>query len=217
MKLFLTLLLTMALYSNENKSNQIDLFTNINHAIPSIHYDMRYTTNENFIGRPINGYKEPICYLTHETVPALQKVQKTLQTQGYSLRIFDCFRPQRAVDHFVRWAKELDDTKMKKSYYPNVKKKDLFRDGYIAAKSGHSRGSTLDLTIDGLDMGTPFDYFDPRSHTNAKNVTKKQHDNRMFLKKVMEENGFKNYAEEWWHYTLKDELFKERYFDFVIE
>ena len=217
MKYFITLLLTVTLYSSETENAKTDLFTNINTSLPSIHYDMRYTTDNNFIGKPIDGYKEPICYLTNETAPALKKVQKALQKQGRSLRIFDCFRPQRAVDHFVRWAKDLNDTKMKKHYYPNVKKSDLFKDGYIAAKSGHSRGSTLDLTIDGLDMGTPFDYFDPRSHTNAKSVTKKQHKNRMFLKKVMEENGFKNYAEEWWHYTLKGEPFKEHYFDFVIE
>ena len=106
---------------------------------------------------------------------------------------------------------------MKNIYYPNVNKKDLFKDGYIAAKSGHSRGSTVDLTIDGLDMGTPFDFFDPRSHTDAKTVTIEQHKNRMILKKVMEENGFRNYAEEWWHYTLKEEPFTERYFNFVIE
>ena len=217
MKLFLVLILSTVLYASENKASHADTFTNVNTALPSIHYDIRYFTDNNFIGNSIDGYKKPICYLTNETVPALQKVQTTLQKQGHSLRIFDCFRPQRSVDHFVRWAKDLDDLKMKKSYYPNVKKKELFNDGYIAAKSGHSRGSTVDLTIDGLDMGTPFDYFDPRSHTNAKSVTTEQHNNRMLLKKVMEENGFKNYAEEWWHYTLKEEPFKEHYFDFVIE
>jgi len=217
MKLFIALLLSITLYADKTLEHQTDSFTNINYVIPSIHYDMRYATADNFIGSPIDGYKEPICYLTHKTVPALQKVQKTLQEQGHSLRIFDCFRPQRAVDHFVRWAKDIKDTKMKEQYYPNVQKKELFNDGYIAARSGHSRGSTLDLTIDGLDMGTPFDYFDPRSHTNAKSVTKKQHENRMYLKKVMEENGFKNYAEEWWHYTLREEPFKDTYFDFTIE
>jgi D-alanyl-D-alanine dipeptidase len=146
----------------------------------------------------------------------LQNVQSELQKEGFTLKVFDCYRPQRAVDHFVRWAKDLNDTKMKSTYYPNVDKKDLFKDGYIAAKSGHSRGSTLDLTIEGFDMGTPFDFFDPRSHTMTETVTQQQHKNRMTLKRVMERNGFKNYAEEWWHYTLKEEPFKETYFDFAI-
>ena len=217
MRLLILLFITITLYANEAVPSKQTVFTNINQAIPSIKFDMRYTTTNNFIGRPIDGYKASVCYLTNETAQALRKVQSTLQKEGLSLKIFDCYRPQRAVDHFVRWAKEINDTKMKSIYYPNVKKKDLFKDGYIAAKSGHSRGSTVDLTIEGFDMGTPFDFFDPRSHTDSNAVTKKQHKNRMVLKKVMEENGFKNYAEEWWHYTLRDEPFKERYFDFVIE
>jgi len=177
---------------------------------------MRYTGTDNFIGTPVDGYAEPLCYLTNEAAVALKKVQQTLQNEGLSLRLFDCYRPQRAVDHFVRWAKDLNDTRMKSSYYPGVAKKDLFKDGYIAAKSGHSRGSTVDLTIDGLDMGTPFDFFDPRSHTQSSAVTTEQHENRMRLKKVMEANGFQNYAEEWWHYTLKDEPYKATYFDFPL-
>ena len=217
MRLFIFLFITITLYANEAEPSKHSAFTNINHSIPSLKFEMRYTTTDNFIGRPIDGYQEPICYLTDETAIALVKVQQSLQKEGLGLLVFDCYRPQRAVNHFVRWAKEINDTKMKSTYYPNVDKKDLFRDGYIAAKSGHSRGSTVDLTIVGFDMGTPFDFFDPRSHTNAKTVTKKQHNNRMLLKKVMEENGFKNYAEEWWHYTLKKEPFQEHYFDFVIK
>jgi len=217
MRLLILPFITIALYANEAVPSKHTAFTDINQAIPAIKFDMRYTTTDNFIGMPIDGYKEPICYLTNRTSAALEKVQQHLQKEGLGLLVFDCYRPQRAVDHFVRWAKDINDTKMKIIYYPNVKKKDLFKDGYIAAKSGHSRGSTVDLTIDGFDMGTPFDFFDPRSHTDSNAVTKKQHENRMVLKKVMEENGFKNYAEEWWHYTLKGEAFKERYFDFVIE
>ena len=217
MRLFIFLFITITLYANEAEPSKHSAFTNINHSIPSLKFEMRYTTTDNFIGRPIDGSKEPICYLTDETAIALVKVQQSLQKEGLGLLVFDCYRPQRAVNHFVRWAKEINDTKMKSTYYPKVDKKDLFRDGYIAAKSGHSRGSTVDLTIVGFDMGTPFDFFDPRSHTNANTVTKKQHNNRMLLKKVMEENGFKNYAEEWWHYTLKEEPFKEHYFDFIIK
>ncbi len=217
MRILISILLSLTLFASERTDSKTSTFTNVNKHTPSIKFDMRYTTADNFIGRPIDGYKEPICYLTNETAQALQNVQNRLKKEGHSLKVFDCFRPQRAVEHFVRWAKEINDTKMKSIYYPNVEKKDLFKDGYIAAKSGHSRGSTVDLTVNGLDMGTPFDFFDPRSHTDAKTVTKEQHKNRMFLKKVMEANGFKNYAEEWWHYTLKEEPFTERYFDFVIE
>ena len=217
MKIIVSLFITLLALADDSYNYKTDAFININQHIPSINFDMRYTTTNNFIGRPIDGYQEPICYLTNETAIALSKVQQSLRKKGLSLLVFDCYRPQHSVNHFVRWAKDIDDTKMKSTYYPNVDKKDLFRDGYIAAKSGHSRGSTLDLTIDGLDMGTPFDFFDPRSHTDSKVVTKEQHENRMYLKKVMEENGFKNYAEEWWHYTLKNEPFATEYFDFAVE
>jgi len=218
MKALLLTLLTLTLLADDPKSGDTtEAFLNVNSQSPSIRYEMRYAGTDNFIGSPVDGYEEPICYLTKEAAIAVQKVQASLQKEGQTLRVYDCFRPQRAVDHFVRWAKALNDTKMKSAYYPGVNKKELFKLGYIAAKSGHSRGSTLDLTIDGLDMGTPFDFFDPRSHTESDAVTKEQHENRMRLKKVMEENGFQNYAEEWWHFTLKDEPFKERYFDFAIK
>lgn len=216
MKAFVTLFIAL-IASADSISDKTDAFTNLNSALASAIFDMRYTTTDNFIGRPVDGYNAPICYLTLQSAQALIKVQQQLQKEGLTLRIFDCYRPQQAVDHFVRWAQDLNDTRMKRLYYPDVAKKDLFNDGYIAAKSGHSRGSTVDLTIDGLDMGTPFDFFDPRSHTASQAVTKKQHENRMRLKKVMEENGFQNYAEEWWHYTLKNEPFKARYFHFPVE
>ena len=212
----LLIIFASLLLATEQETNRA-LFTNVNTFLPTVHYEMRYATENNFMGQRVDGYKMPICLLTHEAAEALKKVETNLEKEGYRLHIFDCYRPQRAVNDFVRWAKDLNDTKMKQRYYPHVKKKDLFRDGYIAAKSGHSRGSTVDLSIESLDMGTPFDYFDPRSHTDAKTITQKQHNNRMRLKKVMEENGFKNYAAEWWHYTLKDEPFKKHYFDFVIE
>ncbi|WP_345974864.1 M15 family metallopeptidase [Sulfurimonas sp. HSL3-7] len=212
MKALLFILLTLTLFGNDKAQR----FVNVNTLIPSIHFDMRYASNENFVGQAIEGYDDPICYLTKEAALALQKAQSDLQREGYRLHIFDCFRPQRAVDHFVRWAKDLNDTRMKETYYPHVDKEVLFERGYIAARSGHSRGSTIDLTIEKLDMGTPFDFFDPRSHTHSEAVTKKQHQNRMKLKKIMERNGYVNYAEEWWHFTLKDEPFKTTYFDFKI-
>ncbi len=217
MKFLLLLFIALSLYADRLETAENRAFTNVNLAIPSIRFEMRYAGANNFIGRPVNGYAEPLCYLTNEAASALNKVQQRLQTEGLGLRLFDCFRPQRAVDHFVRWAADLNDTEMKRIYYPDILKKDLFKDGYIAAKSGHSRGSTVDLTIDGLDMGTPFDFFDPRSHTDSNAVTRAQHENRMRLKRVMEENGFQNYAEEWWHYTLKNEPFAATYFDFPVE
>jgi D-alanyl-D-alanine dipeptidase len=163
-----------------------------------------------------------------------------------SLKIYDCYRPQRAVDHFVRWAKDIGDMRMKAEFYPDVDKKVLFKDGYIAEKSGHSRGSTVDLTIvrlpvpkqaeytpgqplkdcrlpegkrfkdNGIDMGSGFDCFDPLSHTANPKAGSEQQKNRLLLKSIMEKNGFKNYENEWWHYTLKDEPFPKRYFDFPI-
>ena len=212
MKTLSFLLIALALFGDD----RAERFVNVNTLIPSVRFDMRYASDENFVGQPIEGYLEPVCYLTKEAALALKEVQNALKKEGLRLRIFDCFRPQRAVDHFVRWAEDLNDTKMKSTYYPDVGKKELFAKGYIAARSGHSRGSTVDLGIEGFDMGTPFDFFDVRSHTASAAVTDQQHQNRMHLKKVMEANGFRNYAEEWWHFTLKDEPYKEKYFDFEI-
>lgn len=178
---------------------------------------MRYAGRDNFIGSPVDGYAASVCYLTNEAADALKKVQQSLKEESLGLIVFDCYRPQRSVDHFVRWAKDLNDTKMKSLYYPDIAKKKLFKKGYIAARSGHSRGSTVDLSIEGFDMGTPFDFFDVRSHTDSSEVTRQQHKNRMKLKQVMEANGFQNYAQEWWHFTLKDEPFSKTYFDFEID
>ena len=217
MRYFLLLLFSFSLVTGNSDLLTKRAFTNVNLAIPSIEFAMHYAGRDNFIGSPVDGYAASVCYLSNEAADALKKVQQSLKEESLSLIVFDCYRPQRAVDHFVRWAKDLNDTKMKSAYYPGVEKKELFTKGYIAAKSGHSRGSTVDLGIVGLDMGTPFDFFDPRSHTQSKAVTQQQHKNRMRLKQVMEANGFLNYAEEWWHFTLKEEPFRESYFDFAIK
>jgi D-alanyl-D-alanine dipeptidase len=200
-----------------------DQFVDLKEIIPSVQLDIRYYTKNNFIGSRIDGYDAPKCLLTRDAALALKNVQKELASNRQSLKIFDCYRPQRAVDHFVRWAKDLNDQKMKAEYYPSIDKKNLFRDGYIAEQSGHSRGSTVDLTIIDLnsnrelDMGTHFDYFDPLSHTVSSNIGKIQHGNKMALKTVMERNGFRNLKEEWWHFTLNNEAFTNQYFDFKIE
>ena len=198
-------------------------FVDVQEFIPSVQLDIRYYTTENFVGSRIDGYEAPKCLLTKEAAIALQKVQEQLIRNRQSLKIFDCYRPQRAVEHFVRWAKDLSDQRMKADYYPSVDKKNLFRDGYIAERSGHSRGSTIDLTIidldsnQMLDMGTDFDFFDPLSHTINHQISKSQQENRLILRTVMKQNGFMNLAEEWWHYTLENEPYPDQYFDFKIE
>jgi D-alanyl-D-alanine dipeptidase len=183
---------------------------------PSIIQEIRYAGEDNFIGKPILGYNDPKCILTKSAARSLAAVQAELKQYAMGLRVYDCYRPQRAVDSFVLWAKDLNDNKMKSEFYPHVDKTNLFRDGYIAAKSGHSRGSTVDLTINNLDFGTTFDYFDPLAHTANPEITKLQKQNRLLLKLIMEKNGFKNLPEEWWHYTLKNEPFQNQYFDFEI-
>lgn len=221
-------------------------FVEIREVIPDIILDLRYCTNHNFLGVPVEGYKAEKCYLTKAAADSLAKIQAELKKFNLSLKIYDAYRPQRAVDHFVRWAKELADTLTKKEFYPTVDKSRLFVDGYIAEKSGHSRGSTVDLTIvpiplpsqpefdinnqcecykpldqrfkdNSLDMGTGFDCFSELSHTENPNLTPQQRANRLLLKSLMEKYGFKNLAEEWWHFTLRNEPYPSTYFDFIIE
>jgi D-alanyl-D-alanine dipeptidase len=190
---------------------------------PSIKIELRYFSNNNFIGQPIDGYHRSTIIVSKPTAIALQKVQNDLEKKGLGLKIFDAYRPQQAVNHFVRWAKVLNDTLMKQSYYPNVPKSELFKRGYIASKSGHSRGSTVDLTLIDLDtgnelnMGSPYDFFGVQSHPFYKKITDKQRKNRMLLRRVMLKNGFKPYENEWWHFTLRDEPFPNQYFDFPVK
>ncbi|APZ47633.1 peptidase M15 [Polaribacter reichenbachii] len=189
----------------------------------SIQKELRYLGNNNFIGKPIDGYINNCVIVSKETAKALKKVQTILNKKGLSLKIFDAYRPQQAVNHFVKWAKVLNDTLMKQQYYPKVPKSQLFNLGYIASKSGHTRGSTTDLTIidiktgKELDMGSPFDFFGIESHPFYKNITQKRKENRMLLRKVMLDNGFKPYDHEWWHFTLKNEPFPKTYFNFPIQ
>lgn len=186
-------------------------------------YDVRYYSENNFTGVMVDGYLMPRVILSQKAAAALALAEQDLAKMGYSFKIFDGYRPQQAVDHFQRWAKDLNDTKMKKEYYPEVAKEDLFRLGYIAAKSGHSRGSTVDLTLvelktgKELDMGGSFDFFGEISHHGTKLISKKQTKNRDILKNVMLKYGFKLYPEEWWHYTLSDEPYPDEYFDFLVQ
>ncbi|MFF4186151.1 M15 family metallopeptidase [Streptomyces sp. NPDC001691] len=221
-------------------------FVALSSVDPTIIQEMRYITPHDFVGEPIDGYRQPLCILTRPAAEALHRAQLRLLRQGYSLKVYDCYRPQRAVDHFVRWAKDLDDERMKAEFYPRVDKSRLFADGYIAEKSGHSRGSTMDLTIvklpalptrpyrpgqplvpcyapkkerfpdNSVDMGTGFDCFDTLAHTDDPRVQGAQRANRQFLRSTLEAQGFVNLPEEWWHFTYQPEPFPDTYFDFPV-
>ena len=197
-------------------------FVVLNEFIPEAKFDIRYYSEYNFVGERIDGYEAPLAFLTREAADALREVIDELTEMNLTLKIYDAYRPQRAVNHFVKWSKNLRDTKMKKYFYPEKNKRVLFREGYIARRSGHSRGSTVDLTLYDLsndidvDMGGTFDYFGERSHTDYKRITKAQHDNRMLLRDIMLRHGFKSIRTEWWHFTLKDEPYPNTYFDFPV-
>ena len=212
----------------------------------SIQQDIRYAGYHNFVGRPIDGYNVGECILTRRAAVALKAVQADLRKLGLELKVYDCYRPTRAVRDFMQWSKNPNDQIMKKEFYPNVNKKDFFKLGYVASQSGHSRGSTMDLTIvktplatqahykvgqpfnactddyihrfhdNSIDMGTGFDCMDEKSHNDVKNISEIAYHNRMLLKHVMEKQGFVAYEPEWWHFTLKNEPYPNRYFDCEI-
>lgn len=198
-------------------------FVYAEHIIPNLEVELRYYSDNNFVGNRIDGYTSDKLILTYDVVLALKKVQEELQQKNLGLKIFDGYRPQRAVNHFILWARDLNDTINKKYFYPNIAKTDLFKEEYIASRSGHSKGSTVDLTIINtvtkteLDMGSPYDFFGHESSVNYQAITPKQKANRHLLQQVMLKYGFRNYPKEWWHFTLKKEPFPKTYFDFVIK
>ena len=203
-------------------SNDASDFVLLSEAVPDAILEIRYYSTYNFVGDRIDGYEEPLAFLTKEAAASLKEVSDELVSKGYRLKIYDAYRPQKAVTNFVRWAKKIDDTRMKEYFYPELDKADLFPQGYIAERSGHSRGSTVDLTLFDMktekevDMGGTFDYFGELSHPDYKNITKKQYANRMLLRKAMVNHGFKPLPEEWWHFTLKDEPYPDTYFTFPV-
>ena len=198
-------------------------FVYIHEVIPNVHYDIRYAGENNFVGSSIDGYKKPVALLSSEAAEALKKASHTLEAQGYELKVFDAYRPQRAVNQFMAWAKDASQKEMKKEFYPEVDKKDLFKLGYIASKSGHTRGSTIDLSLvekasgKEVDMGSPYDFFGPISHHGATEITPQQTRNRKLLLRAMQNAGFRAYSEEWWHYTLREEPYPDTYFDFPVQ
>ncbi len=192
-------------------------------VVPGLVVDMRYFGNENFVGRPIAGYEAPVCLLTRDAAAALRDAQADLEASGYRLKVFDCYRPAQAVADFVSWARDPQDEKRKADYYPNVDKSRLFELGYIAERSGHSRGSTVDVTlVDArtgaeLDMGSGYDLFDAISWPGDVTVSEQARANRMKLQAAMASAGFRPLKEEWWHFTLNDEPYPETYFDFAVK
>jgi len=222
-------------------------FTSLSALRSTIAKEIRYAGHHNFIGRPVAGYNAAECILTVQAATALVAVQRILWEQKVSLKVYDCYRPQKAVDDFLRWSLDLRDQAMKGEFFPRVPKADLFSDGYIAVESAHSKGSTVDVTLisipadsqepynpgdrlhpchwpegvryddSSLDMGTGFDCFDMLAHTDDPRVTEEQRGHRDLLKKTMESQGWENYPLEWWHFTLRDEPFPDTFFDFDIE
>ena len=197
-------------------------FVNLQDFIAGIQVELRYFGSENFIGRPVTGYEAGVAWLTEAAALALRDVQRELATQGLGLKVYDAYRPQRAVEHFMRWAADAGDTAMKADYYPGLEKSVLIAGGYIAERSGHSRGSTVDVTLielssgAELDMGSPWDFFDPISWPSSDAVPQSARDNRMLLREVMLRHGFAPLEEEWWHFTLREEPHPQTYFDFPV-
>lgn len=197
-------------------------FVLLSDFVPDIVQEIRYFTTYNFVGERVDGYEEPCALLTKEAARALRSASNELAVQGFRLKIFDAYRPTTAVKHFVQWSVDDLDLRMKPFFYPDLDKAELFQRGYIASKSSHSRGSTVDLTLlematgKEVDMGGPFDLFSEVSHPDYEGVTAEQYVNRMFLREAMLRNGFEPIFCEWWHFTLKDEPYPDTYFDFPV-
>lgn len=217
---FIFLILAVATVRAETHPNFSVIETHDN-----IKVDMKYNTIENFTSEKVDGYFANKCFLLKDAAKKLESVASDLKKKGYGLYLFDCYRPQKGVDHFVRWSKSPVKPKAKKKYYPNLPKSKLFNLGYIAKRSGHSRGSTVDLSIYKLDesiitpvdMGTPFDFFSPLSHTANESIPADAIKNRLILKNAMEDHGFVNYRREWWHYSLKNEPNPKKYYNFDVK
>ena len=197
-------------------------FVNIPALIPDAVLEIRYFTGDNFIGERIDGYEEEAALLTREAALALRQAAVRARENGCVLKIYDAYRPQAAVDHFMRWAEDPSDLRRKEAYYPDLAKEEIIPGGYIAGHSGHTRGSTVDLTLldaetgEELDMGGTFDWFGDRSHTDFAGLSGEQAENRALLRRIMENSGFTGIREEWWHFTLAKEPYPDTYFTFPV-
>ena len=197
-------------------------FVDASTVVPGLVVDMRYAGSHNFVGRPIEGYEAPHCLLTQSAADALAEVARDLAPHGLRIKVFDCYRPVRAVMNFVRWARDLGDQATKAEFYPDVDKRTLFRDGYIASQSGHSRGSTIDLTLARADANrarrtwAPIRFFQSTLMDGRADIIDAANGNRMLLGTAMRRHGFRPYDKEWWHFTLAHEPFPDTYFDFPV-
>ena len=197
-------------------------FVLLTDLVPDAILEMRYFTSYNFVGCRVDGYEQPCALLTEPAAEALRRAGEALLRRGLRLKVYDAYRPQRAVDHFVRWARDTADVRMKPYFYPEVDKSRLFDEGYIAYRSGHSRGSTVDVTLFDmaagreLDMGSPFDWFGEISHRDYGPLPALQAENRRLLRRVMEDYGFTTIESEWWHFTLAGEPWPDTVFDFPV-
>ena len=197
-------------------------FVVVTDIVPDAILEIRYFSTYNFVGERIDGYEQPVALLTREAADSLKAVNDELKAHGYRIKIWDAYRPQRAVNHFIRWAENTSDTAMKDFFYPMVDKSQLFEKQYIMARSGHSRGSTIDLTLvdahtgKELDMGSPFDWFGDESHPDYRCKLYRQSENRLTLRNAMLRHGFKGIDSEWWHFTLIEEPYPDTYFDFPV-
>lgn len=192
----------------------------LEHFIPDIIIELKYASRDNFIGAVVDGYQQACALLSRPAAEALANVAAEFRQQNLRLKIFDAYRPQRAVDHFLRWASSAEDLRTKDRFYPALEKPQLFEQGYLFSHSSHSRGSTTDLTLvdhsgQELDMGTIFDFFGPQSWPESADVSPHQRANRDLLQSVMRRHGFTGVREEWWHFTLADEPYPDQYFDFL--
>ena len=203
-------------------SNDTHGFVSVGEVIPDVLLDIRYYSSFNFIGERIDGYEEPAALLTREAAQALKEASNEAMEQGFRLKVFDAYRPQKAVDHFVRWAKDPEDIRMKAFFYPDLEKKIIIPQGYIAEHSGHSRANTVDLTLfdmatqQDVDMGGTFDFFGELSHPDYSGVSEVQHANRMLLQSLMVKHGFRPLKTEWWHFILENEPWPDTYFTFSV-
>lgn len=222
--LMLTAILLAAGCAGEKNVNALpDGFVYVTDTVPDVILEIRYYSTYNFVGAMVDDYIAPVAILTKDAADALKSANDDLRAQGYAIKVFDAYRPQGAVDHFGRWAADTNDVLTKEFFYPDIDKDRIIPDGYVMERSGHSRGSTVDLTLldmmtgRELDMGTPFDFFGPASHHGSELITEEQANNRLVLKDAMEKAGFSAYTEEWWHYTLSSEPYPDTYFDFPVQ
>lgn len=212
----------VSLASCQKKAQMPEGFVRVTDVVPEVILEIRYYSTYNFVGTRVDGYEAPIALMTREAADSLAAVQRDLSAMGYVIKIYDTYRPQTAVNHFIRWAEQIEDTLMKAAFYPEVDKTILFDAGFICARSSHSRGSTADLTLvdlrtgKDLDMGGVFDYFGELSYPDYEDISDEQKANRAILRDAMMRHGFKQLDTEWWHFTLANEPYPDTYFDFPV-